>query len=412
MINDKIGDEKRKERGRMIAKTCEIRHEEGNWIVPSQATSGSYKVWLDNFQPKCNCPDYQIRKCKCKHIFAVEFTLEQKVDNKGNMTMIKTMKVSYQQDWSSYDYASINQKLFFLELLSDLTKTIEQPVYTFGRPKIPLQEMVFASVLKVYTTFSLRRFMSDLQTAKEKGYIEHKPCYASVGHFMQKKELTPILRGLVQLSSLALKSVETDFAIDGSGFSTSRFARWFSTRYQKDTVKRKWIKAHIFCGVKTNIITDVMIGSDYSHDTKYLPELLNTTAKNFNIKEVSADKAYSSRNNMNLIEDVGAVPFIPFRKSVTIKTHASGSFMWKKMFHYFIYKQEEFMQHYHKRSNVETCFHMIKSKFGDGIRSKDETAQINEVLAKVLCHNICVVIQEIHELGIKGEFTAKKEVKE
>ena len=143
-----------------------------------------------------------------------------------------------------------------------------------------------------------------------------------------------------------------------------------------------------------------------------MPELLNTTAKNFNIKEVSADKAYSSRNNMNLIEDVGAVPFIPFRKSVTIKTHASGSFMWKKMFHYFIYKQEEFMQHYHKRSNVETCFHMIKSKFGDGIRSKDETAQINEVLAKVLCHNICVVIQEIHELGIKGEFTAKKEVKE
>src|SRR3989344_5500204 len=65
-----------------------------------------------------------------------------------------------------------------------------------------------------------------------------------------------------------------------------------------------------------------------------------------------------------------------------------------------------------KSSNVETCFHMIKSKFGDGIRSKDETAQINEVLAKVLCHNICVVIQEIHELGIKGEFTAKKEVKE
>ena len=62
------------------------------------------------------------------------------------------------------------------------------------------------------------------------------------------------------------------------------------------------------------------------------------------------------------------------------------------------------MEHYHKRSNVETCFHMIKSKFGDSLKSKDKIAQTNEILAKVLCHNICVVIQEMHELGIKGEF--------
>ena len=362
MIISKIGDEKRKERGRMIAKTCEIRHEEGNWIVPSQATTGSYKVWLDNFQPKCNCPDYQIRKCKCKHTFAVEFTLEQKVDKKGNMTTIKTMKVTYAQDWASYDYASINQKLFFLELLSDLTKTIEQPEYSFGRPKTPLQEMVFASVLKVYTTFSLRRFMSDLQTAKEKGYIEHKPCYASVGHFMQKEELTPILKNLIRISSLALRNVESTFAVDGSGFSTCRFARYFSYKHGRELKYKKWLKAHIICGTKTNILTDVEVSRDYSHDTNYFPQLLKTTAQNFKIEEVSADKAYSSRKNMNLVEDVGGIPFIPFKKIVPKTTQACGSFMWKRMYHYFIYKQDEFMQHYHKRSNVETCFHMIKSK--------------------------------------------------
>jgi hypothetical protein len=43
---------------------------------------------------------------------------------------------------------------------------------------------------------------------------------------------------------------------------------------------------------------------------------------------------------------------------------------------------------------------MIKSKFGDAVRSKTEVAQVNEVLLKVLCHNICVVIQEMFELGI------------
>lgn len=62
------------------------------------------------------------------------------------------------------------------------------------------------------------------------------------------------------------------------------------------------------------------------------------------------------------------------------------------------------MEHYHKRSNVESTFAMIKAKFGNGLRSKGRIAQINECLCKVLCHNICVVIQSIHELGIEADF--------
>jgi transposase len=68
------------------------------------------------------------------------------------------------------------------------------------------------------------------------------------------------------------------------------------------------------------------------------------------------------------------------------------------------FRNEEFLVHYHKRSNAETTFHIIKSKFGDSVRSKTEAAQVNEVLLKVLCHNICVVIQKMFELGIEPEF--------
>jgi hypothetical protein len=47
---------------------------------------------------------------------------------------------------------------------------------------------------------------------------------------------------------------------------------------------------------------------------------------------------------------------------------------------------------------------MIKSKFGDSLRSKTEPAQKNETLAKVPCHNICCVISGIYELGIQPVF--------
>ncbi len=41
------------------------------------------------------------------------------------------------------------------------------------------------------------------------------------------------------------------------------------------------------------------------------------------------------------------------------------------------------------------------SKFTDLVRSKDKAAQINEVLLKVLCHNICVLISAMFEFGIE-----------
>ncbi|MDQ3813951.1 MAG: hypothetical protein M3347_08370, partial [Armatimonadota bacterium] len=55
-------------------------------------------------------------------------------------------------------------------------------------------------------------------------------------------------------------------------------------------------------------------------------------------------------------------------------------------------------------SNVESTFSMVKAKFGDSLRSKDDTAQENEALCKILCHNICCVIQSMYELGIEPDF--------
>jgi transposase len=64
----------------------------------------------------------------------------------------------------------------------------------------------------------------------------------------------------------------------------------------------------------------------------------------------------------------------------------------------------EFLTHYHKRSNVETTFHMIKAKFGQRL-PQQKSNRTNELLWKILCHNLCVVIQSQHELGIETNFS-------
>ena len=389
----------RKERGAEIAKTSIITKTSDGWTVPSQSGNGKYDVKLEGFDPVCSCPDYVKRKVRCKHIFAVEMTLKKEVDSSGNMKVTQTMKVTYAQDWHNYDYCQTNEKLLFLKLLDDLCYGIEEPEYKFGRPKISKQEMIFLSALKVYSTFSLRRFMSDASIAQEKGYITKKPCYASIGHFMQDEELTPLLYKLIEVSALPLSAIETKFAIDSTGFSNCRFARYFSFRHQKDIRYQTWLKVHAVVGVKTNVITNVKITQKDASDIKEFKELIESTAKNFKIEEVSADKAYSSRENYEIVNELGGTAFIPFKKNATGK--AKGSLLWKKMYHYFEFNKEEFLQHYHLRSNVESSFHMVKSKFRDSLRSKTVNAQTNEVLLKILCHNICCVMQEMKEINMK-----------
>ena len=52
------------------------------------------------------------------------------------------------------------------------------------------------------------------------------------------------------------------------------------------------------------------------------------------------------------------------------------------MWAFYTLNRAEFLQHYHKRSNVETTFHMIKSKFGQRLRSRTLTAEVNEALCR------------------------------
>ncbi len=345
--------EARKQRGYEIAQKSRItQNEKGQWKVPSQSGSGYYMVVSNGFEAKCSCPDYETRHCKCKHQWAVEMIVTQEVDNEGNITITKTVRKTYKQDWSNYDKASINQKQIFMKLLGDITSNIPNPEYSFGRPTLPMSDMVYSSVMKVFSTFSLRRFMGDMEIAKEKGYIDSTPCYASVGHFLQKKELTPLLDDIVTLTSLPLRSVEKDFAVDSTGFGTSNFQRWFSFKHGKEVNSRKWVKCHFMCGVKSNIVTSVKITSEFENDCPQFEELTNKTAENFDMEEVSADKAYLSRENFKLVQSHRATPYVPFKSNSTGK--AKGSFTWKKMYHYFMLNNEDFLQHYHKRSNIES----------------------------------------------------------
>ena len=338
--------------------------------------------------------------------------------------MMETVKKpSYKQDWPAYTKAQVNEKTKFLELLYALCGLIEDPPHHMGRLRVPLADRIFAGVFKVYSTVSGRRFDSDLRKALQRGYLYKAPTYGAIYRYFESEELTPVLKQLIIESSLPLKAVELDFAVDSSGFSTGVYKKWVDAKWgvldfhgKKQRVKlQDWVKAHLMCGVKTNIVTAVKITHARSGDSPQFEPLVEATSQNFQLREVSADKAYSSAKNLFLVESKGGEPYIPFRKSTTVDSYWVKNrqpAIWKRMYHQYMANQGEFMRHYHKRSNVETTFSMIKRKFGDRLRSRTPTAQANEVLCKILAHNLCVLVQSMYELGIEVTFSSNGAVDE
>lgn len=402
----------RQQRGLQIAAMAKIVRKGTAWIVPSQSGNGRYTVCPDAHAPHCTCPDHETRGVRCKHIIAVEIVIQRERNADGSTTVTQTMTVqqtvrkTYPQNWRAYNAAQTHEKEKFLTLLRDLCSDIAEPDSAkTGRPRLPIQDAIFAACYKVFSTVSARRFMSDLRDAQAKGLIGKTPHFNSIFNYLERPELTPILRALITQSSLPLKAIESDFAVDSSGFTTSRFIRWYDHKYGVVRQQHEWVKVHLMCGVRTNIVTAVEIRDKDASDTKLLPDLVDATAEHFMLREVSGDKGYGSLSNYAAIERHGATPYIAFK---AIHTGRGGG-LWQKMFHYFQYRREEFLCHYHKRSNVESTFSMIKAKFRDHVRSKTPVAMVNEVLCKIICHNICVLIQEAEELGINTDISCVRE---
>ena len=321
------GVEARKQRGLEIAALARIEKYGPDYIVPSVTAprQQKYKVNVDGMFPTCTCLDHETRGCKCKHIYAVEFTMRRESNADGSTTVTEKITVTktrktYAQDWPNYNAAQTNEKRHFQELLRDLCKMVETPAQDMskgGRPRLALSDAIFAAVFKVYSTVSARRFTCDLCDAQAKGFIERVPHFNSVLKALENPEIYPILLGLIERASLPLKAVETTFAVDSTGFAFCRFVRWFDIKYNKFTSEQQWVKAHLMCGVKTNVVTSVEIHEQATNDSPILPSLVDATAKNFDVREVSADKGYTGRENHNAIAKHGADPYIMFKANAT-----------------------------------------------------------------------------------------------
>jgi transposase len=405
-----VNTDVREERGRQLASTTRIERVGRHWTVPSQTTSARYLVDIANLNAACTCPDYELRKGTCKHQHAVLFWIAWGRDVGANDEVpgappIKRQTYA-QEDWSAYRESQRNEKHYVKRLARDLCVRIPQPPRKPGpgRNRRLRSDLAFESIMKAYTNLPGSRLVSDLNECLDDGYLTHVGHENCIHDFLASEGTTPLLISLVEDAFVPLGMIENgQYAIDATGMSPCVFDRYYSIRHQGVVAHRPYLKLHIMAGTATHGIASVKVTTASEQDSPQLAELLASARKNSDVRELSADKAYSAIEHHALLEELGIAAYIPFKDNAVIHAQPDA---WSRKLCEFLLRREQWLPHYHRRSNVETVFSMIKGKFGGAIRAKRPRSQINEVLCKCLAHNLCCYTKAIFMSGLAPTFWA------
>jgi len=319
-------------------------------------------------------------------------------------------KRTYTQEWSVYEKACSQEKLMFLRILKDACDyiAIEQEYKGNGRPPVFYEDIVKSLCIKSYNNYSSWRAESELKIARSMGITSTVPKRSTLNKYMQSNKVNGFLNRLYKVIAEPLAEVEVYFSADATGISNAYGnTRWIKIRHTKEEAKhrREYSKLHIITGIKTNVVCSAKVTNGTAHESPYFKELLDDTAKIFSIKELSADAGYLSRDNVKAIANKGAVPFIMGKRNVSVPSRGTIT-SWGAMLRLWKHHQMYFAEHYHRRSNVESTFSMMKRKFGDFCRSKKLESQENEILCKVVCHNAVVLAEALLSYDLKSGFIA------
>lgn len=401
-------DENRLERGRLIASTPDAikRVSETTFTVQSQSGPGAYRVTVTPKGGICNCADFAKRSLPCKHLLSVtRFYLERQTTLPTGEVVSERIPVTYSQAWGAYNQAQMEEIDLFDKLLKDLVSDVPEPErdpHHAGRPPVPLQQQLFCAVQKVYSQLSCRRAWGLFKNAVDHGQLPKAPPFTITSDLFLREDVTPILSNLITKTALPLAALEQGFAPDSTGIRTTSFGAWMQEKHG-DSREHTWLKAHALVGVNTHVIVRLNVtDKDGADNNEFAPLIKEATEAGIPLKEVYADKAYSARANYALSKELNFDLYVPFRSNAT--GTSKGTTMWRKAYLFFQMHRDEFEAKYHQRSNVESVFSALKRKFGDTLKSKNRTAQVNELLAKALAYNITVLIHEMFEHGVIPDF--------
>lgn len=305
-------------------------------------------------------------------------------------------------DWSAYNLAKIKEVDFFLIFVKeavDMVKLDEDKVKKKGRPSKDACDLAKVILTQIYFQTGERQASGLASLFKEKLLISDVPSPRTIGRAYKRAQVRYILEKVFEMTSAPIQEKESSFSADGTGLPLSIKQNYENDREDRDKHKG-YDKMAVMISNKFHIATAIVSRKGTAHDSPLFEQLINDTAKRFHdMGDIQLDAGFLSRENCDLIADVGATPHIFPKKGILLKK--KGSAAWRNMLTELIKDPQEWMGRYHERSNSECYFSSHKRRFTKPLLKKENELRHVEALARVTVLNICMLILAYFEHGVE-----------
>ncbi len=292
-----------------------------------------------------------------------------------------------------------------LVLLRELVRTVDEPPRRTGHEHLPVADMLFIMITKVFFCFSSKDHCALLELLHPDLWAGPIPHPNSITNYMRMKWLRPILEGLVGRSSQPIVDyVGYYFSIDSTPVLTPGYYISKNRKTGKLYERRQWIRLHLLGEGATGIVTAARADSRRVAEQKYFEPLLRETlGLGFKVMGISGDKNYCTKANTRLARELGVTPFLTVKKNA-VKSKKGTDEAWDENYDRAKSADPDVRRVFHRRSRIESINSVVKGKYEEFVLSTSEVGQYNEALCKVICHNLIVLIRYTRKLGLTPQF--------
>jgi len=318
------------------------------------------------------------------------------------------------RDWWGYDQAQVHEAC---DVLDSIRVGVDQVCVDLGpymgrvrgrgRPrKRSAGDLAKALLLQQYLEDSNRRLVGSLRLFSEKLGLVDVPGYKDVERAYGDPDVSVVLLGFFDLTVGVVRDVR-DFAIDGTGLSTSIKDNWESYLYpgqgRRGGKRRYSVFEKLVCvvGERYGLVSAFrVLDSMHGHESPYLRPLVEEVAERHGgLGLVCGDAAYISRENCRAIAGLGGVPRLYPKKNTSL--NSQGCKEYQDMLLSFIYDPQAWLEEYHRRYVCESTFSSLKRRCLQPLRRKLGSRRRQEVLARIIIYNLIRISYAKWTQGLK-----------
>jgi transposase len=273
-----------------------------------------------------------------------------------------------------------------------------------ARPQIDASLMFFSTGLKVYEGKTNRAMIDCLSRLFGDGWwADNGFHYNRFSDYLNSLQTTAQLNWAnAEVCSPLIPFVE-EVMLDGTGISVTTHGSYRADRYGFLSDTARYLRLNLVMDRRFGIFPVALVTPEKGEKTGELSQapllLARLKALGYTAKYVFGDLLYSTEPMHEAILAFGAEPVIPF-KTIYTPARLPTSDLMRRFYKQFLADPEAFRARYRYRVLIEAEISALKRRFSENIRSREPIARVNEILFKVLCHNICCIIHAATEHGL------------